>query len=92
MVVLMEQTQNGPSKELPNSIFLLINKFTDKFNKITMIGTDSFSIDYLSDQQKDLSLFLKALALLDKKDKTFHIKINKFDRVNRRIEIIILKN
>jgi hypothetical protein len=80
------------NKELPNSIFLLINKFTDKFNKITMIGTDSFSIDYLSDQQKDLSLFLKALALLDKKDKTFHIKINKFDRVNRRIEIKILKN
>jgi len=81
------------SKELPNSIFLLINKFTDKFNKISMIGTgDSFSIDYLSDQQKDLSLFLKALALIDKKDDSFHIKINKFDRVNRRIEIKIIKN
>jgi hypothetical protein len=74
-------------KELPNSIFLLINKFTDKFNKITPIGTDSFSIDYLSDQQKDLSLFLKALALLDKKHSEWQ-----FDSKNRKIEIKILKN
>lgn len=79
-------------KELPNSVFLLLNKFIDKFNKIVMTSDTSFLIDYTTDQQKDLSLFLRALKQIDSKEKKWHIKISKFDRSNRKIEISIEEN
>jgi len=77
--------------ELPNSVFVLVNKFSDKFNKLIVVK-NTIEVDYITEQQKDLSLFLKALSILDKKEDPWHIKILKFDKKAMKITIAILVN